>query len=157
MMTMRSSLWGWTPDAYSYEKTTIYSGTFWVVISGRLFIIRTWQVYLLHAKMVSPPRWILWIWCWECDVPLARLRTETLIWPSLIPGFWCLLEGPPFMYFLRWPFCINFSISFFNWQQSLVWCSLTLWNLHHLLGSNLFIWDLGACGVWILCRWNTSL
>lgn len=88
-MNMGSSLCGWTSNASSYENMTTTSGTFWLVISRILFILRTWRAYLLWENLVSPPLenpldMVLRMWCIACspsshDVILALPDPRLLV------------------------------------------------------------------------------
>lgn len=55
-----------------------------------------------------------------------------------------------------WPLWIQyFYTTWYSCIPSLSWCPLTLWNLHHLLGSSPMTSDLGVGGCGILCMWIT--
>lgn len=111
VMTMGSSLWGWMQNSLSSKKTVASSGTFISLTYGRSSMFRTWHNRLAIVLIM-----------WHTDAQPSSLGASlALLIPRLSKYFrprrlrhFSWMESP-FTYFLSFPLCISFSISFFNW------------------------------------------
>lgn len=156
-MTMGSLSCRWMPDESFSRKVisdskVLFSSESW--IARESWMDKIFHVYLLWHKLFSHLWWILLLWCLGYGVGLSlpplcfsltllgmRLLNKSILWEMDLPWAWV---EPPLTYFFNYSSWMRLSISFLSWHKSYVWCPLTLWNLHHRLGSGPMMYEFKA-------------